>query len=116
MNKQTTDSSSYQAAVTRLLGILTATTLADVGAVYVFHFTDGGQAVLDGRNPESRGFREVETVDSIVNPDFEVTISREDFAKLVFGELHPMAGMATGRMKLRGDFRQAIRLDRLLKS
>jgi putative sterol carrier protein len=55
--------------------------------------------------PETRG----------LTPDFEVTLTREDFARLVFGELHPMAGMATGRMRLKGSIKQAIKLDRLLK-
>ena len=53
---------------------------------------------------------------SVWQPDFEVTLSRHDFAELVFGRLHPMAGMATGRMRIKGAIKQAIKLDRLLKA
>ncbi|MHC3000013.1 SCP2 sterol-binding domain-containing protein [Microbacterium sp. HJ5] len=115
MNTSTDTPASYDAAVERLTDILTPARLAEVGALYAFHFTDGGHAVLDGRNSPG-GYREGDPSSEQPVPDFEVTISRADFARLVFGDLHPMAGMATGRMKLRGDFRQAIRLDRLLKS
>lgn len=108
-------SSKYEAAVAHLHNLLTPEKVADIGALYTFEFTDGGRAVLDGRS-RSGGFRELDAGETPDDANFAVTISRDDFAKLVFGELHPMAGMATGRMKLSGDFRQAIRLDRLLKS
>ena len=106
----------YRAAVDKLNATLTPEVLAQVGAVYAFHFTDGDAATLDGRGAESLGYVEADPATHGLSPDFEVTLSRDDFAKLVFGELHPMAGMATGRMKLKGSMKQAIKLDRLLKA
>ncbi|MGF1662861.1 MAG: SCP2 sterol-binding domain-containing protein [Kineosporiaceae bacterium] len=106
---------TYDAAVERLRTVLTPTTLAEVRAVYGFRFRDGTAATLDGSGPDGLGFVEGEPSAHGLTPDFQVSLTREDFARLVFGELHPMAGMATGRMKLTGNIKQAIKLDRLLK-
>ncbi len=108
---------TYHEAVDRLRARLTPTALAEVGAVYAFHFADdGATATLDGSGQTPRGYVEVDPATLGLVPDFEVTLTREDFAQLVAGQLHPMAGMATGRMKLRGSMRQAIKLDRILKN
>ncbi|GAA4744010.1 hypothetical protein GCM10023328_27150 [Modestobacter marinus] len=115
MNAPAAQPVTYPAAVDRLRSILTSSTLGEVGAVYAFHFTDGGEATLDGSSAAGLGYVDDDPAAHGLTPDFEVRLSREDFAKLVFGELHPMAGMATGRMKLTGSFKQAIKLDRLLK-
>lgn len=106
---------TYAQAVDRLHALLTPATLAGVGAVYAFHFADGGTATLDGTGAEPRGYVETDPAALGLTPDFEVTLGREDFARLVTGELHPMAGMATGRMRLKGRMRQAIKLDRVLR-
>jgi len=106
---------NYEAAVERLHADLTPETLAEISAVYAFHFEDGTSATLDGRGPDAAGYIEEAPEARGLSADFEVTLSREDFAALVFGELHPMAGMATGRMRLKGSIKQAIKLDRLLK-
>ena len=104
----------YRSAVEHLRARLTDRTLAEIAAVYAFRFDDGTSATLDGR-PGGAGFIDspVETLD--LSADFEVTLSRRDFTELVFGRLHPMAGMATGRMRIKGSMKQAIKLDRLLK-
>lgn len=110
-----TTTASYPAAVDHLHAVLTPDTLDEVRAVYAFRFRDGTAATLDGSGRDGLGFVDGDPADHGLTPDFEVTLTREDFAKLVFGELHPMAGMATGRMKLKGNIKQAIKLDRLLK-
>jgi len=110
-----THPASYDQAVQRLRSRLDPNTLDQIGAVYAFRFTDGASATLDGRGAHGLGYLEQAPEDRGLTPDFEVTLTREDFAQLVFGELHPMAGMATGRMRLKGSIKQAIKLDRLLK-
>ena len=110
-----TDSTSYDSAVQRLRGRLNPETLHQIGAVYAFRFTDGTSATLDGSGAHGLGYLEEAPEARGLTPDFEVSLTREDFARLVFGELHPMAGMATGRMRLKGSIKQAIKLDRLLK-
>ena len=109
-----TNAPGYDAAVRRLRTRLDPDTLGEIGAVYAFRFEDGSSATLDGRGPESPGFVEQAPERHGLTPDFEVALTRDDFAKLVFGELHPMAGMATGRMRLKGSIKQALKLDRLL--
>lgn len=116
MNAPATQPVDYQAAVDRLRSLLTPRTLDEVGAVYAFHFSDGGDATLDGSSATGLGYVDQEPAAHGLTPDFEVTLSRDDFAGLVFGRLHPMAGMATGRMKLKGSIKRAIKLDRLLKA
>ena len=110
-----THSTSYDKAVQRLRSRLNPDTLQQIGAVYAFRFTDGASASLDARGPHGLGFLDEAPERRGLTPDFEVALTREDFARLVFGELHPMAGMATGRMRLKGSIKQAIKLDRLLK-
>ena len=106
---------TYAQAVDRLRTLLTPEALARVGAVYAFHFEDGTTATLDGAADHPRGYVEEPPAALGRAPNFEVTLTRDDFARLITGELHPMAGMATGRMRLRGSMRRAIELDRLLK-
>jgi hypothetical protein len=106
----------YSAAVTRIRSRLTPETVAQIAAVYAFHFEDGTSATLDARVAGGGAFLDGAPSAHGLTPDFEVTLTRADFAQLVFGTLHPMAGMATGRMRLQGSIKQAIRLDRLLKA
>ncbi len=105
----------YRSAVDHLRSRLTDRMRAEIGAVYAFRFEDGTGATLDGR-PDGAGFVESPVETLRLTADFEVTLSRHDFAELVFGRLHPMAGMATGRMRIKGPIKQAIKLDRVLKA
>jgi len=85
--------------------------------VYAFHFTDLGEThTLDAHTRDGRGWVRSAPDANNLSPTFEVTISSADFAHLVAGTLHPMAGMATGRMQLKGNIKEALKLDRLLKS
>lgn len=107
---------SYQDAVAGLRARLTPRLLEQIHAVYAFHFTDDGTtAILDAGSANGAGYVEEDPDVRDLSPDFEITLSRADFARLLTGRLHPMAGMATGRMKLKGEMREAIKLDRLLK-
>ncbi|MFC5379413.1 antibiotic biosynthesis monooxygenase [Aquipuribacter nitratireducens] len=111
----------YAAAVRRVKDRLTPEARRRIDAVYRFAFTDGGAALLDAR-AGGRGWVEGDPADDAADDaartvaDFTVDLSRDDFAALVHGQLHPMAGMATGRMRLHGSMRRAMLLDRLLKS
>lgn len=85
--------------------------------VYAFQFKDTGEsATLDLHDQTGRGWLAGSPEQFGLVGDFEVTLSTEDFVKLVAGALHPMAGMATGRMQLKGNIKEALLLDRLLKS
>ena len=91
-------------------------TLEMIAGVFAFHFKDTHTtATLDAHDRNGRGWLEGAPESHGLRPSFEVTITSEDFSKLVYGELHPMAGMATGRMKIKGNIKDALKLDRLLK-
>lgn len=95
---------------------LTPDALEQIGGVYAFHFKDLGEThTLDAHDRNGKGWLTTTPTDNLLTPNFEVTISSADFASLVNGRLHPMAGMATGRMKLQGNIKEALKLDRLLK-
>jgi len=107
---------TFEEAVDELRDRLTPAALASIDAVYAFRFTDTGDSgALHARGADAPGWIADADLAGLA-PDFEVAITRTDFTKLVFGELHPMAGMATGRMKLKGSMKQALKLDRLLKA
>jgi putative sterol carrier protein len=104
-------------AVTRIQSRLNPSVLETINGVFAFHFKDTREKfTLDVRSPDGQGWLAGEASAHGLQPNFEVTLSSSDFAKLVFGELNPMAGMATGRMKMKGNIREALKLDRLLNS
>jgi putative sterol carrier protein len=96
---------------------LTRAAMDNIASVFVFHFKDLGESqTLDARVHVGQGWIADAPHGHQLTPDFQVTLSSADFANLVHGRLHPMAGMATGRMKLTGSIKEALKLDRLLKS
>ncbi len=108
---------TLQTALEQLKAKLTPTTLAQLNTIIAFYFTDTTQdftlaaqaGLIQGwltGNPSQHG----------LEAKFKVSLTSADFAALVLGKLHPMAGMVTGRMKLEGNMREALALDRLLKS
>lgn len=108
---------SVSEAVDVLQSKLNAQTMEQIGTVFGFHFKDTHEDyTLDAHNGSGQGWLTGSPETHQLEAAIRVTLTSEDFARLVFGELNPMAGMATGRMWLKGDFKQAIKLDRLLKA
>ncbi|WP_020607033.1 SCP2 sterol-binding domain-containing protein [Spirosoma spitsbergense] len=103
-------------AIEHLQSKLSFQTMNQIQTIFGFHFKDINEDyTLDAQNENGRGWLKGSPAMNQLNATIQVTLTSEDFAKLVFGELNPMAGMATGRMWLKGDFKQALKLDRLLK-
>ena len=95
---------------------LSGQTMAQIQTVFGFHFKDtDADYTLDAHDGSGQGWLPGTPESHHMEAAIRVTLTSEDFTKLVFGELSPMAGMATGRMWLKGDFKQALKLDRLLK-
>lgn len=104
-------------AITSIQSKLNPDVLESINGVFGFHFKDTKENfTLDVRSPDGKGWLAGEAATHGLKPNFEVSISSTDFAKLVFGQLNPMAGMATGRMKMKGNIKEALKLDRLLKA
>lgn len=45
--------------------------------------------------------------------DITITVSMENFQKIIDKELRPQVALMTGRMRLKGDMRIALRLDKV---
>ena len=104
-------------AIEYLQSKLNAHTMNQIETIFGFHFKDTNEDyTLDAHDGTGKGWLTGAPESHQLTAAIRVTLTSEDFAKLVFGELNPMAGMATGRMWLKGDFKQAIKLDRLLKA
>ena len=104
-------------AIDQLQRKLNPQTMGQIQAIFAFHFKDTHEDyTLDAQDGNGKGWLSGTPENHQLTAAIRVTLTSTDFAKLVFGELNPMAGMATGRMWLKGDFKQALKLDRLLKA
>jgi putative sterol carrier protein len=107
---------NFENAVQHLQSKLTPTVLGQIKNVFTFYFTDKNETyVIDGTDENGKGWINGTADEHNLISDFQVSISSDDFAKLVFGKLNPMAGMVSGRMKLKGSIKEALKLDRILK-
>lgn len=83
----------------------------------------GADSGLDARIKFKFGEREFLFIDGksvpnqVDNSDSEsnilITVSRENFEKIIDKQLKPQIALMTGRMRLRGDIRIAMRLDKV---
>jgi putative sterol carrier protein len=107
---------NFENAVKQLTSKLTPDTLGQIKNVFTFIFKDTNETfIIDGTDENGKGWQKGTPKEHDLLSDFQITISTEDFAKLVFGKLNPMMGMLTGRMKLKGSIGEALKLDKLLK-
>jgi putative sterol carrier protein len=107
---------TFEDAVERVKAKLTPETKARLHSVIGFTLKDSGEHyTLDAQDADGKGWLEGSPQEHGLDAPFAVTLTRDDFAKLIAGELNPMKGMVTGRMRLKGDIKGALRLDALLK-
>jgi putative sterol carrier protein len=107
---------NFENAVKHLKRKLTASALGQINNVFTFNFKDTKETyIIDGTDENGQGWLKGNPEEYNLASEFFITITTEDFAKLVFGKLNPMMGMVTGRMKLKGSIGEALKLDKLLK-
>jgi putative sterol carrier protein len=107
---------NFQNAIEHLTSKLTPNALGQIKNVFTFNFKDTNETyIIDGTDENGKGWQKGTPDEHSLTSEFQITISTEDFAKLVFGKLNPMMGMVTGRMKLKGSIGEALKLDKLLK-
>ena len=104
---------TFDEIVTKVRGIASGVNVADKGFLAV-------QVNLTG---EGGGVFYVEVKDGHVNVepysydnrDCEVTMSTDDFNKLVEGKLDPVFAFTTGKLKVNGDIGKALEFSKLIK-
>jgi putative sterol carrier protein len=107
---------TFDNAIGHLKSKLTPEAKGQIANVFTFNFKDINETfILDAADENGKGWLKGTAETHGLTSEFQVTITTEDFAKLVFGKLNPMAGMVSGRMKLKGSIKEAMKLDRLLK-
>lgn len=72
-----------------------------------FNFGKDGFLYIDGKSVPNR-------VDNgNTDSDITITVSMENFERIIDKKLNPKFALMTGRMRLRGDIRIAMRLDKV---
>lgn len=97
-----TDLESLTDRVRRTVG-----TDSGLGARIKFNFGSDGFLLIDGKAQPNR-------VTNTDEPsDIALTVSMENFQRIIDKQLNPKFALMTGKMRLRGDIRIATRLDKV---
>ena len=80
---------------------------SDLDARIKFKFGDTGTLYIDGKSVPNQVHNNDE------DSDITITVSLENFERIIDKELNPKLALMTGRMRLRGDIRIAMRLDKV---
>jgi putative sterol carrier protein len=72
-----------------------------------FKFGDVGTLYIDGKSQPNQ----VHNTDQ--DSDITISVSMENFERIIDKQLNPKLALMTGRMRLRGDIRIAMRLDKV---
>jgi putative sterol carrier protein len=76
-------------------------------ATIKFKFADQGTLYIDGKAHPNQ----VHNADE--DSDITISLSMDNFIRIIDKELNPKLALMTGRMRLRGDIRIAMRLDKV---
>ncbi len=72
-----------------------------------FKFGEDGTLYIDGKAHPNQ----VHNTD--VDSDITISVSMDNFVRIIDKQLNPKLALMTGRMRLRGDIRIAMRLDKV---
>lgn len=72
-----------------------------------FNFGNDGFLYIDGKSSPNQ----VHNADR--DSDITITVSMENFERIIDKKLNPKLALMTGKMRLKGDIRIAMRLDRV---
>lgn len=72
-----------------------------------FNFGNDGFLYIDGKSAPNQ----VRNADA--ESDITITVSMENFERIIDKKLNPKIALMTGKMRLRGDIRIAMRLDKV---
>jgi putative sterol carrier protein len=80
---------------------------SNLDAAIKFKFGDEGTLYIDGKSQPNQ----VDNIDR--DSDITISVSMENFERIIDKQLNPKLALMTGRMRLRGDIRIAMRLDKV---
>lgn len=80
---------------------------SELDARIKFNFGEDGWLFIDGKSVPNQ----VHNTDQ--NSDITISVSMVNFERIINGQLNPKLALMTGRMRLRGDIRIAMRLDKV---
>jgi putative sterol carrier protein len=78
-----------------------------VDARIKFNFGSDGLLFIDGKSAPNQ----VHNADA--DSDITITVSMENFERIIDKKLNPKLALMTGKMRLKGDIRIAMRLDKV---
>jgi putative sterol carrier protein len=78
-----------------------------LGACIKFNFGNDGFLYIDGKSQPNQ----VNNTDAV--SDIALTVSMENFERIIDKKLNPKFALMTGKMRLKGDIRIATRLDKV---
>lgn len=96
---------TLQAITDRVSGAVGAESGLD--ARIKFNFGSDGLLYIDGKSAPNR----VHNADG--DSDITITVSMENFERIIDKKLNPKFALMTGKMRLKGDIRIAMRLDKV---
>lgn len=96
---------TLQAITERVSGAVGAESGLD--ARIKFNFGNDGFLYIDGKSAPNR----VHNTDE--DSDITITVSMENFERIIDKKLNPKFALMTGKMRLKGDIRIAMRLDKV---
>jgi len=99
----------------KITGIMNEEMTQKIKTIYGFELSgeEPGKWVVDLLNGSGRviqGFTEG------VNPSCTLVMDSDDFGKMFRGELNSMQAFMTGKLKIKGDMTQAMKLEKLMKT
>jgi len=80
---------------------------SDLDARIKFKFDDSATLYIDGKSVPNQVHNKDE------DSDITISVSLENFERIIDKQLNPKLALMTGRMRLRGDIRIAMRLDKV---
>lgn len=111
-NKASTSGGSVESIFKKLEGHITPDVLEKTGATFQFEVTgdDAGTWFIDLKNaPGKAGKGKPDFV-----PDATLTMDSADFFSMFSGQLKPANAFLAGKLKINGDMRKALKMEKLL--
>jgi len=104
---------NIQDIFSKMTAIMNEEMVQKVNTIYAFELSEAGRYVVDLKNGAGSV---IEGSADGVDPSCTLVMSDADFGKMFRGELNSMQAFMTGKLKIKGDMTQAMKLEKLMKT